>query len=129
MGLTNRRVWVTIGVTDFGRVCQFYQQLFEQAPIAIMPNQYAEFAIADLRIGIYRSRLAEQATIAPSSLAQPFPPISLCIEVADLTAAINHLTQLGYPPPGEIITAPHGQEIYAYDPEGNRLILYQPINS
>ncbi|MGL4502923.1 MAG: glyoxalase, partial [Planktothrix sp.] len=26
---------------------------------------------------------------------------------------------------GEIITAAHGREIYAYDPMGNRLILYQ----
>jgi hypothetical protein len=32
---------------------------------------------------------------------------------------------LGYPPPGEIITASHGREIYTYDPAGNRLILHQ----
>jgi hypothetical protein len=39
--------------------------------------------------------------------------------------AIATLTHLGYPPPGEIIEASHGREIYAYDPAKNRLILHQ----
>ncbi|EDX77907.1 hypothetical protein MC7420_7645 [Coleofasciculus chthonoplastes PCC 7420] len=36
------------------------------------------------------------------------------------------MSNMGYPPPGEIIVASHGREIYAYDPNGNRLILHQP---
>ena len=52
--------------------------------------------------------------------------LSLCLDVDDLDAAIAHLINLGYPPPGEIIVASHGREIYAYDPNGNRLILHQP---
>jgi hypothetical protein len=51
--------------------------------------------------------------------------MSLCLEVEDLENAIAHLTALGYPPPGQIIIATHGREIYAYDPAGNRLILHQ----
>jgi hypothetical protein len=51
--------------------------------------------------------------------------MSLCIEVESLEATIAHLTDLGCPPPGEVITASHGREIYAYDPEGNWLILHQ----
>ena len=43
----------------------------------------------------------------------------------NLEAAIAHLDVLGYLPPGEIMTASHGREIYAYDPIGNRLILYE----
>ena len=50
---------------------------------------------------------------------------SICLEVLDLENAIATLTAMGYPPPGKIITASHGQEIYAYDPTGNRLILHQ----
>jgi len=42
-----------------------------------------------------------------------------------LKEAIAYLTSLGYPPPGEITTASHGREIYAYDPMNNRLILHQ----
>ncbi|MHC5860203.1 VOC family protein [Nostoc sp.] len=53
--------------------------------------------------------------------------ISLCLEVSNLEDAIAHLTSLGYPPPGEISIASHGKEIYAYDPDGNRLILHQAI--
>lgn len=55
--------------------------------------------------------------------------MSLCLEVRNLESAIAHLTALGYPPPGEILTASHGREIYAYDPAGNRLILHQSIVS
>ncbi|EKQ68223.1 Glyoxalase/Bleomycin resistance protein/Dioxygenase superfamily [Leptolyngbyaceae cyanobacterium JSC-12] len=69
-----------------------------------------------------------------SLLHPPQPPtpspfsslgMSLCLEVENLEGAIAHLTQLGYPPPGEILTASHGREIYAYDPDGNWLILHQ----
>jgi hypothetical protein len=53
--------------------------------------------------------------------------MSLCLEVTDLENAIAHVTALGYPPPGEIITGSHGREIYAYDPDRNRLIIHQSI--
>ena len=37
-----------------------------------------------------------------------------------------HLTNIGYPPPGEIVTASHGKEIYAYNPDGNCLnVIYK----
>jgi hypothetical protein len=49
----------------------------------------------------------------------------MCLEVNNLEDVIAHLTDLGYPPPGEIAIASHGREIYAYDPDGNRLILHQ----
>ncbi|MEH1788494.1 VOC family protein [Nostoc sp.] len=55
--------------------------------------------------------------------------ISLCLEVGNLEDAIAHLRYLGYPPPGEISIASHGKEIYAYDPDGNRLILHQAQES
>ena len=51
--------------------------------------------------------------------------ISLCLEVEDLEAAIQHLEAIAAPAPGEVVLASHGREIYAYDPEGNRLILHQ----
>jgi hypothetical protein len=34
-----------------------------------------------------------------------------------------------YAPPGEITTASHGREIYAYDPNSNRLILHESNNT
>ncbi|MGL4621884.1 MAG: VOC family protein, partial [Chroococcidiopsis sp.] len=37
-------------------------------------------------------------------------------------------TEIGCPPLGQIVTASHGREIYAYDPDGNRIILHQAKN-
>ncbi|MBF2028247.1 MAG: VOC family protein [Oscillatoriales cyanobacterium C42_A2020_001] len=67
----------------------------------------------------------------PSLSPSPSPPLgmSLCLEVESLERAIAHLSQLGCPPPGNILTASHGQEIYACDPDGNWLILHQSYSA
>jgi predicted enzyme related to lactoylglutathione lyase len=51
--------------------------------------------------------------------------MSICWEVSDLEAALDRLRKMGYQPPGEIINASHGREIYAYDPDGNRMIIHE----
>jgi hypothetical protein len=51
--------------------------------------------------------------------------MALCLEVGNLETTIAHLSNLGYPASSEIITASHGREIYAYDPERNWLILHE----
>ncbi len=114
--------WVTLAASDWSAAVAFYEGLFARAPERLIPGVYAEFCLTGgLRLGIFcpqASNRAEFATSAGSGL-------SLCLEVADLEAAIARLQALGYPPPGEIATASHGREIYAYDPAGNRLILHQ----
>jgi catechol-2,3-dioxygenase len=99
---------------------KFYSALLEIEPT---PNNqtYAEFRLPGLRLAIFTPK-ADNATefTAPSSGA-----MSLCLEVQDLEGAIALLQSLGYPPPGHILHTSHGQEIYAYDPDGNRLILHQ----
>lgn len=119
MRLLCRSAWVTLAASEFDRAIEFYSRLLDQPPISLIPNTYAEFQLPDLRLGIYKPKKNEPL------LSTPFPAISLCLEVEALEAAIEHLTQLNYPPPGEILTSSHGREIYAYDPDGNRLILYQ----
>ena len=104
-----------------GKLVQFYQQLFGQAPVIAIPNTYAEFALPGLRLGIFVPKPDRQPEFAAPSSGG----MSLCLEVENLEQAIEHLTQLGYPPPGDLISASHGREIYAYDPAGNRLILHQ----
>jgi len=119
MGLALRSAWVTLAAGEFARSIGFYSRLLDREPVSQIPNRYAEFQITGLRLGIYQPQQNQ------SLLSTSFPAISFCLEVEDLEAAIDHLTQLGYPPPGEILTPSHGREIYAYDPDGNRLILYQ----
>ncbi|GHO41918.1 VOC family protein [Ktedonospora formicarum] len=113
--------FVTISTFDLGKMTQFYQQLFEQEPLKIISQSYVEFHVASLYLGIFRPHVSskeEFATVGKN-------PMSICLEVSDLDAAIARLTALGYAPPGEIIHAHHGREIYAYDPEQNRLIFHQ----
>jgi len=118
MPLTLTEAFVAIAAQNFSNLVQFYHDLLDLAPSQTIPNRYAEFHLPGLRLGIFHPKQVP-------SRDSPAQQLSLCLEVADLDAAIAHLTQLGYPPPGEIITASHGREIYAYDPDGNWLILHQ----
>jgi predicted enzyme related to lactoylglutathione lyase len=114
-----RRALVTIAAPQFEQSVAFYHQLFQQEPTTYIPNVYAEFQVNGLRLGLYHPREQEVQSM-------PHPTVSLCLEVENLEDAIAHLTALGYPPPGTILHPSHGREIYAYDPDGNRIILYQP---
>lgn len=124
MELQATAAFLTLATANFAAIVAFYQHLLEQPPAPLIPNTYAEFQLPGLRLGIFRPKTA---AAHPSTQKVGTPPagMSLCIEVADLEAAIAHLTQIGFPPPGTIITASHGREIYAYDPDGNLLILHQ----
>ncbi|MFB2893769.1 VOC family protein [Aerosakkonemataceae cyanobacterium BLCC-F50] len=114
--------FVTLGVADFPKVIDFYRKLFNQEPQPYIPNVYGEFRLTGgLRLGIFQPKTQHSAEFSNSHQSG----MSLCLEVESLSSAIAHLTALGYPPPGEITTASHGREIYAYDPAGNRLILHQ----
>ncbi|QYO64407.1 hypothetical protein [Leptolyngbya sp. 7M] len=112
-------VFVTLADLEAGVLVEFYQQLFEQEPAVWLP-QYAEFELPGLRLGIFQPKAERR-----DEFYGPAGSMSLCLEVQELEAAIERLTALGQPPPGAIVNASHGREIYAYDPAGNRLILHQ----
>jgi predicted enzyme related to lactoylglutathione lyase len=112
---------VTIASANFDRVVDFYTQLLAAAPQAYIPSVYAEYVIAGLRLGIFCPQASNQAEFSQPSQSG----LSLCLEVENLEQAIAKLAQIGYPVFGQISTASHGREIYAYDPDGNRLILHQ----
>ncbi len=116
-----RNAFVTVAVADIETLVQFYAQLLNQEPKPCIPNVYAEFQLPGLRLGIFKPKEKNLVEFENSDRSG----MSLCLEVDDLEEAIAHLTSLGYPPPGEITTASHGREIYAYDPARNRLILHQ----
>ncbi|PPS46043.1 VOC family protein [Chroococcidiopsis sp. TS-821] len=120
MNFSCSSAFVTLAARDLEKLVLFYSNLLDITPQQYTPNRYAEFELPGLRLGIFQPKQTRQPEFQNSSSA-----MSLCLEVSDLENAIAHLTHLGYPPPGETLTASHGKEIYVYDPEGNRLILHQ----
>ena len=116
-----REAFVTLASAHIELLVQFYSQLLTQAPNPYIPNVYAEFQLPGLRLGLFKPKQNYRQEFENSTQSG----MSLCLEVDNLEDAIAHLSYLGYSPPGEIITASHGREIYAYDPVGNRLILHQ----
>ncbi|MBD2037856.1 hypothetical protein H6F76_23160 [Leptolyngbya sp. FACHB-321] len=116
---------LALATPNFDALTQFYSQFLSLEPAVLLPNVYAEFHLPRLQLGIFRPKATSPTPYAPVSTSPSPTGMSLCLEVENLEAAIAHLTQLGYPPSGNIITASHGREIYAYDPDGNWLILHQ----
>lgn len=114
-------VFVAIASVDLSRAVGFYQGFFESAPVVCDVDRYAEFHLPGLRLAMFCPNVAHRSEFDyPARSAMSF-----CVEVADLDGAILRLGTIGYPPPGAVITAAHGREIYAYDPDGNRLILHE----
>ena len=121
MSLRYRAIYVALADLDGHSLKQFYQALLGQNPVIDIPDIYAEFALEGLRIGLFKPSNTHRTEFESLSSGG----MSLCIEVENIKKAIAHLTTLGYPPPGPIQHTSHGREIYAYDPQGNRLILHE----
>ncbi|MEM6610998.1 MAG: VOC family protein [Cyanobacteria bacterium P01_C01_bin.72] len=120
MKLDYSEIFVTISSERIQLIADFYRQLLSQQPHIYRPPIYAEFKLEKLRLAIFRPKSERQSEFTNQNSSMSF-----CLEVKNLEQAIAHISELGYPPPGEIIEASHGREIYAYDPDGNRLILHQ----
>ncbi len=113
--------FVTLATVHLETLVKFYTQFLGIESTNIIPNVYAEFQLRGLKLGIFKPKNTQFSEFENSEKSK----MSLCLEVRDLENAIAHLTALGYPPTAEIKTASHGREIYAYDPDSNRLILHQ----
>ncbi len=116
-----KRAFVTIGTVEWGKVVNFYQGLLQQSPTVYFEKKYAEFQISGLILSIFKPQSSHELEFSQSQRSG----FSLCLEVENLTDAIQHLTDFGYALSDQTLKTSHGQEIYAYDPVGNRLILHQ----
>ena len=112
---------ITIAAHDIEKIVFFYTQFLAKKPEYFVPNTYAEFQLPGIKLGLFKPKLTEISEFQTSTKSS----MSLCLEVIDLEGVVSHLTTLGYPPPGEIMIASHGREIYAYDPDNNRIILHE----
>lgn len=122
-------IYIALASTRLRAQVKFYSSFFSMPP-QVQTDSYAEFRFPGLKLAIFTPNAKGLSEFHVKASAQGLAqnsksPMSFCMEVESLTGAIAHLTELGYPPPGDIIRASHGQEIYAYDPDGNRLILHQ----
>lgn len=124
MALDCHHAFVTLAHPNIEMLLEFYSQLLGVQPQSYIRGVYGEFQLPGLRLGIFKPKSTHAVEFSHQSRSR----MSLCLEVEDLDEAIAHLQQLGYPPPGEVIIASHGREIYAYDPGGNRLILHQSLD-
>jgi hypothetical protein len=116
--------FVTLASVDIDNLVLFYTLLLMQEPKPYFPNVYAEFQLPGLRLAIFKPKETNQFEFENAVKSG----MSLCLEVNNLEDAITHLIALDYPPPGNILMASHGREIYTYDPAGNRLILHQSMS-
>ena len=129
-----KELFVAIAVQQWEPMVQFYRDILQQSPQPCIPNSYAEFIAGGLKLGLFLPKVSHQ-----SEFSQPTQSaISLCLEVEDLEqscgtidAAYDALEAIGYVEAtghcryGAIAIASHGRECYAYDPDGNRLILHE----
>lgn len=101
----------------------FYTRLLGQKPQPHQPGTYAEFRLPGLRLAIFLPKIDRQTEFQQTKAGS----MSICIQVQSLTEVIEDLEIMAHPV-SNIITASHGRELYTYDPDGNRLIFYQPSN-
>ena len=113
--------FVTIATVNFKELVDFYIQFLNQNPKNYVSSSYAEFQLSGLKLAIFRPKESHMSEFNDSFRSS----VSLCLEVKDLEGVMYHLETLGHPPFGEITSASHGREVYAYDIDGNRIILHQ----
>jgi predicted enzyme related to lactoylglutathione lyase len=114
--------FAAIGAEDFTRAVAFYGAILGREPDEQIRGSYAAFHLPTLRLAIFRPRAggADDFRNPPGRHVG----LSLVLEVADLGRAVAEVERLGgsAAPPFD---TPHGREAYAYDPDGNRLILVE----
>jgi predicted enzyme related to lactoylglutathione lyase len=121
MSVQYSEIYLALASRNIDVLVNFYGELLGQTPEPWVPSRYAEFRLPGLKLAIFCPRSDHQDEFLNTSHGA----ISLCIEVEELEAAMATLKSLSQPPTSPIIMASHGREVYAQDPDGNRLILHQ----
>lgn len=116
--------FVALGSIKLDKLVAFYTKLFGQNPQPYQPKTYAEYQLPGLRLAIFVPKPDHQLEFGQSKQFKT-GSMSVCLQVSDLEQVIRELAVMNYPV-GNIITASHGKELYIYDPDGNRLIFYEP---
>lgn len=119
---TPASVFVAIATLNCDALVEFYSQLFEIHPHAYSPGVYAEFQMPGMKLSIFKPKSAHESEFHGSTSGS----MSVCMQVSSLDGAITKLRAMGCSPIRAPWASSHGRETYIYDPDGNRIILYQP---
>ncbi len=131
-----QQVFISLGVQQFNPLVDFYQQVFAQPPQLLKPGVYAEFHYAGMRFALYSVPPSSPIASPAPTVCHHSPGLAICLQVVDLQQVLARVQAAiaYYPHPcmaaiGSILTPSHGREVHILDPEGNRLILYEPHGS
>lgn len=92
----------------------FYRDLLGE-PQRLVPEKWASFSCGGTRLVLWAASPRPQTAGGA---------LQLCLEVADLDAALASLSARAIC--SAIQVASHGREFFLNDPDGNELIVYQP---
>jgi len=116
--------FTAIGASQFTATVDFYRTLFGREPDEFIGGRYVAFRMTGLHLGIFEPRLDNRPEFINS--ADLRGRLSLVLRVPDLDLARRQLASLTPArPPSPIQSTKHGREFFAYDPEGNRLIVVE----
>jgi predicted enzyme related to lactoylglutathione lyase len=124
MALNYSDAFVVFASVDIAKITSFYMEILGQEPKKHIPNIYTEFQLPGMKLGIFKPKSDHELEFSNSNHSK----MSLCLEVENLENAIAYLKKLGCTIAPKITIASHGREIYAYDPDGNRIILHETDN-
>lgn len=110
---------LSVATQDVSRLGSFYRHLLARDPDVVIVGMYEEFRLPGLTLGIYRCYKPEFAPCLGS--------LSLCVQVEDLQAVLG-LEVLAGIPVSPVRTEVYGQEVEFRDPDGNRVVLHQPVS-
>jgi len=128
-----QHLFISLGVQHFDLLVQFYQQVCGQPPQRCNAGLYAEFCLQGMRLAIYAVP-PTHSNLTLNPIPNPHAPgLGVCLQVLNLDAVLERLRSAiaHHPFPtaaiGTTLTPSHGREVHLLDPEGNRLILYEPL--
>jgi predicted enzyme related to lactoylglutathione lyase len=125
MALNYSDAFVVFASGDIAKLTSFYTKILGQIPKKHIPNIYTEFQLPGVKLGIFKPKSDHELEFSNSNHSK----MSLCLEVENLENAIAYLKKLDCTIAQKITIASHGREIYAFDPDGNRIILHEQIIS
>lgn len=124
MPLQYIEAFAAIGANDYAATVDFYRKVLDREPDERIRDIYVAFHLPGLRLGIFEPRTSNRPEFVNPPDGRSSLNLVLRVPNVDQARAVLAILNPARPPE-EIRQTNHGRECYAYDPEGNRLILVE----